>query len=48
VRRIAAARESGLQEEVGELVEQRLKIDCICELGAELRVRVGAHALLTG
>src|SRR5213075_1136312 len=39
----SAAREPGLQEEVGELVEQRLQIDGVGELRAELRVRMPAH-----
>jgi hypothetical protein len=43
VRLVLAAGEPGLEEEVGELVEQRLEIDRVGHLGAELRVGMKAH-----
>jgi hypothetical protein len=43
VRRIASARESGLKQEIREVVEQRLEVYGIGLLGAELRVRMTAH-----
>src|SRR5688572_4948100 len=42
-RGIIPARKSRLQEEIRELVEQRLKVDCVGEFGAELGIRVAAH-----
>ncbi len=38
-----SAGESRLEEEVGQVVEQRLEIDCVSHRGAELGVRVRAH-----
>jgi hypothetical protein len=35
--------EARLEEEVGELVEQRLEVDGIGELGAELGIRMESH-----
>ena len=43
VRLIVAAGEPRLQEKIGELVEQRLQVDRVGELGAEFRVGVEAH-----
>src|SRR2546422_5909938 len=39
------AREAGLQQEVGELIEQALEIDRVGQLGDGLRVRRRAHYL---
>jgi hypothetical protein len=41
--RVLAAGEPALEQEVGELVEQRLEVDGVGHLGAELRVRMEAH-----
>ena len=41
---VLAPREPRLEKEVGELVEQRLQVDRVGELGGELRVGVGTHA----
>ena len=46
--RNASAGEAGLQQEIGELVEQRLQIDRVRHLRAELRVGVEAHSSRDG
>jgi hypothetical protein len=45
IRLLRPAGEPGLEQEVRELVEQRLEVDRVGEVGAELRVGVGAHDL---
>src|SRR5262249_12317187 len=44
--RIVTSCEAGLEQEVGELVEERLKIHCVRELRTELRVGVEAHDVI--